>query len=133
MKEYKNTIFTRFLNYMTDKYRAPEDCKLVMADRNLQTMFKAQAMLIIMGVYGIISILVTQKGNYSSSIPRFLYFAEYIVFGFLCIIVSAKLKKINFARSTVKMIPTYFLFLYLMAFPMFILYYEKNTFIRRKR
>ena len=128
MKEYKNTIFTRFLNYMTDKYRAPEDCKLVMADRNLQTMFKAQAMLIIMGVYGIISILVTQKGNYSSSIPRFLYFAEYIVFGFLCIIVSAKLKKINFARSTVKMIPTYFLFLYLMAFPMFILYYEKNTF-----
>ena len=128
MKEYKNTIFTRFLNYMTDKYRAPEDCKLLMADRNLQTMFKAQAMLIIMGVYGIISILVTQKGNYSSSIPRFLYFAEYIVFGFLCIIVSAKLKKINFARSTVKMIPTYFLFLYLMAFPMFILYYEKNTF-----
>ena len=69
MKEYKNTIFTRFLNYMTDKYRAPEDCKLVMADRNLQTMFKAQAMLIIMGVYGLISILVTQKGNYSSSIP----------------------------------------------------------------
>ena len=128
MKEYKNNIFTRFLNYMTDKYRAPEDCKLVMADRNLQTMFKAQAMLIIMGVYGIISILVTQKGNYSSSIPRFLYFSEYIVFGFLCIIVSAKLKKINFARSTVKMIPTYFLFLYLMAFPMFILYYEKNTF-----
>ena len=128
MKEHKSNIFTRFLDYMNKKYKAPEECRLVMADRNLNTMFKAQAMLIIMGVYGLISILVTNKGNYMASIPRFLYFGEYIVFGFLCIFVSAKLKKISFARSTIKMIPTYFLFLYLMAFPMFILYYEKNTF-----
>ena len=128
MKEYKNNIFTRFLDYMNKKYRAPEECKLLMADRNLQTMLKAQIMLIIMGFYGFISILVTQKGNYYSAIPRFIYFGEYIVFGFLCIIVSAKLKKLTFARSTVKMIPTYFLFLYLMAYPMFILYYEHNTF-----
>ena len=128
MKAHKNNILTRFLDYMTKKYKAPEECKLVMADRNLNTMFKAQAMLIIMGFYGVISILVARKGDYYSSIPRFIYFGVYIVFGFLSIFVSAKLKKLNFARSTVKMIPTYFLFLYLMAYPMFTLYYEKNTF-----
>ena len=128
MKAHKNNILTRFLDYMAKKYKAPEECKLVMADRNLNTMFKAQAMLIIMGFYGVISILVARKGDYYSSIPRFIYFGVYIVFGFLSIFVSAKLKKLNFARSTVKMIPTYFLFLYLMAYPMFTLYYEKNTF-----
>ncbi len=128
MKAHKNNILTRFLDYMTKKYKAPEECKLVMADRNLNTMFKAQVMLIIMGFYGVISILVARKGDYYSSIPRFIYFGVYIVFGFLSIFVSAKLKKLNFARSTVKMIPTYFLFLYLMAYPMFTLYYEKNTF-----
>lgn len=128
MKDFKSNPFTRFLDYMNQKYRAPEECKLLMADKNLNTMLKAQVMLIIMGIYGIISILVTNKGNYLSSIPRFIYFGEYIVFGLLCIFVSGKLKKLNFARSTVKMIPTYFLFLYLMAYPMFILYYEKNTF-----
>ena len=82
MKAHKNNIFTRFYDYMAKKYKAPEECKLVMADRNLNTMFKAQTMLIIMGVYGLISILVTNKGNYMASIPRFLYFGEYIVFGF---------------------------------------------------
>ena len=128
MKAHKNNILTRFLDYMTKKYKAPEECKLVMADRNLNTMFKAQVMLIIMGFYGVISILVARKGDYYSSIPRFIYFGVYIVFGFLSIFVSAKLKKLNFARSTVKMIPTYFLFLYLMVYPMFTLYYEKNTF-----
>ena len=128
MKGHKNNIFIRFYDYMTKKYKAPEECKLLMAERNLNTMFKAQAMLIIMGIYGIISILVTQKGDYYSSIPRFIYFGVYIVFGLLCIFLSSKLKKLNFARSTIKMIPTYFLFLYLMAYPMFILFYEKNTF-----
>ena len=128
MKGHKNNIFIRFYDYMTKKYKAPEECKLLMAERNLNTMFKAQAMLIIMGIYGIISILVTQKGDYYSSIPRFIYFGVYIVFGLLCIFLSSKLKKLNFARSTIKMIPTYFLFLYLMAYPMYILFYEKNTF-----
>ena len=128
MKAHKNNIITRFLDYMNKKYKAPEECKLVMADRNLNTMFKAQTMLIIMGIYGIFSILVTQKGDYYSSIPRFIYFGVYIVFGLLCIFLSSKLKKLNFARSTIKMIPTYFLFFYLMAYPMFILYYEKDTF-----
>ena len=128
MEGHKNNIFIRFRDYMTTKYKAPEECKLLMAERNLITMVKAQVMLIIMGIYGLISILVANKGNYISSIPRFIYFGEYIVFGLLCIFSSAKLKKITFARSTVKMIPTYFLFIYLMAYPMFILYYEKNTF-----
>ena len=128
MKGHKNNIFIRFYDYMTKKYKAPEECKLLMAERNLNTMFKAQAMLIIMGIYGIISILVTHKGDYISSIPRFIYFGEYIIFGLLCIFISAKLKKLNFARSTIKMIPTYFLFLYLMVYPMFTLFYEKNTF-----
>ena len=128
MTGHKTNIFIRFRDYMTTKYKAPEECKLLMAERNLNTMVKAQVMLIIMGIYGLISILIAQKGNYYNSIPRFIYFGVYVVFGFLCIFVSAKLKKINFARSTVKMIPTYFLFMYLMAYPMFILYYEKNTF-----
>ena len=128
MKKYKNNIFKRFLEYMDKKYKAPEECRLLMAEKNLKTMLKAQTMLIIMGIYGIISILVANKGNYTSSIPRFFYFSEYIVFGFLCIFVSARLRKINFARSTIKMIPTYFLFLYLMIYPLYLLYYEKNTF-----
>ena len=81
-----------------------------------------------MGFYGVISILVAHKGYYYYSIPRFIYFGVYIVFGFLTCFVSAKLRKLNFARSTVKMIPTYFLFIYLMAYPMFILYYEKDVF-----
>ncbi len=128
MKANKTNIFTRFLDYMRKKYQAPEECKLQMADRNLNTMLKAQVMLIIMGIYGLVSILVTRKGNYYDSIPRFIYFGEYIVFGLLCIFASSKLKRLTFARSTIKMIPTYFLFLYLMAYPMFILFYEKNTF-----
>lgn len=128
MKGHKNNIFIRFYDYMTKKYKAPEECKLLMAERNLNTMFKAQVMLILLGIYGLVSILITNKGNYMSSIPRFFYFGEYIVFGILCIFASAKLKKLTFARSTIKMIPTYFLFLYLMVYPMFILFYEKNTF-----
>ncbi len=128
MKEHKNNIFSQFLDYLTRKYKAPEECKLLMAERNLNTMLKAQVMLIIMGFYGLISILITNKGNYTEFIPRFIYFGEYIVFGFLCIFISSKLKKLTFARSTIKMIPTYFLFLYLMVYPMFILFYEKNTF-----
>lgn len=128
MKGHKNNIFIRFYDYMTKKYKAPEECKLLMAERNLNTMLKAQVMLILLGIYGLVSILITNKGNYMSSIPRFIYFGEYIVFGLLCIFASAKLKKLTFARSTIKMIPTYFLFLYLMVYPMFILFYEKNTF-----
>lgn len=128
MKGHKNNIFIRFYDYMTKKYKAPEECKLLMAERNLNTMFKAQVMLILLGIYGLVSILITNKGNYMSSIPRFIYFGEYIVFGFLCIFASAKLKKLTFVRSTIKMIPTYFLFLYLMVYPMFTLFYEKNTF-----
>ena len=128
MNNRSQSIFSRMIQWMDLKYRAPEECKLQMAEKNLTTMFKAQIMLIIVGVIGLISILITEKGHYRDSIPRFIYFSEYIVFGLTCIIASAKLKKVNFARSTIKMIPTYFLFIYLMAYPMFILFYEKNTF-----
>ena len=61
MKAHKNNILTRFLDYMTKKYKAPEECKLVMADRNLNTMFKAQVMLIIMGFYGVFRFLSQEK------------------------------------------------------------------------
>ena len=128
MKEHSQSIFSKAYAFLEKKYKAPEECKLLMAEKNLSTMFKAQAMLIIMGIYGIITILVTHKGEYQAYIPRFLYFAEYIVFGIFCILMAAKLKKVNFARSRIKMIPTYFLFIYLMVHPMYILYYEKNTF-----
>ena len=128
MKKKQNNIITRFLEYVNKKYKAPEECKLEMADKNLLTMHKAQFMLIILGIIGIISILITQKGNYIASIPRFIYFGIYIVFGVICVLSAVRLRRINFSRSTVKMIPTYFLFTYLMFFPMFILFYEKNTF-----
>ncbi len=128
MKRNKENLYRKIINFFEKKYKAPEECKLILAERNLVTMFKAQAMLITLGFFGLISLLITQKGNYSASIPRFIYFGEYIVFGIVCIIASAKLKKINFARSFIKMIPTYFLFFYLMVYPMFILFYEKNTF-----
>jgi len=128
MKRNKESLYRKIINFFEKKYKAPEECKLILAERNLVTMFKAQAMLITLGFFGLISLLITQKGNYSASIPRFIYFGEYIVFGIVCIIASAKLKKINFARSFIKMIPTYFLFFYLMVYPMFILFYEKNTF-----
>lgn len=128
MKRNKESLYRKIINFFEKKYKAPEECKLILAERNLVTMFKAQAMLITLGFFGLISLLITQKGNYSASIPRFIYFGEYIVFGIVCIIASEKLKKINFARSFIKMIPTYFLFFYLMVYPMFILFYEKNTF-----
>ncbi len=128
MKEYKNNVFRRFADYLVKKYKAPEECKLVLADKNLYTMVKAQIMLIIMAVTGIISIFIVHKNDYYSYLSRFIYFGIYIVFGILCILTSNKLKKLNFTSSFQKMIPTYFLFIYLMAFPMYILYYEHNTF-----
>lgn len=128
MKDRSQNLFTRFINYLDEKYKAPEDCKLAMADKNLVTMVKAQTMLIIMGIIGLICILIIHKGDYYNYIPRFIYFIIYIVFGILCIVVSNKLRKLNFTRSRVKMIPTYFLFIYLMIFPMFILFYEEDTF-----
>ena len=128
MKNGGNSLFNRIIKYLDDKYKAPEECKLQMAEKNLATMPKAQIMLIIMGLIGLVIILVNHKGNYIAYIPRFIYFGVYIVFGLLCIFASAKLKKLTFTRSLIKMIPTYFLFIYLMAFPMFILLYEENTF-----
>ena len=128
MKNPANSLLNRFINYLQDKYKAPEECMLMMADKNLTTMLKAQTMLIIMGVIGIIIILLVHKGNYLPYIPRFIYFGIYIIFGLICIFTSIKLKRISFTRSFIKMIPTYFLFVYLMAFPMYILYFEENTF-----
>ena len=128
MKDESNNPIARFFRMIEKKYKAPEECKLIMADKNLSTMLKAQIMLIIMGLTGIICLLFLHRGEYLEYIPRFIYFSVYIVFGILCIIISARLKKITFTRSIIKMLPTYFLFSYLMAFPMFILYYEKNTF-----
>ena len=113
MKDRSPTLFSRLIRKLEDKYRAPEECKLVMADKNLITMWKAQTMLIIMGVIGIICILILHKGEYLNYLPRFIYFLTYIVFGIICIVSAARLRKLNFTRSTVKMIPTYFLFVYL--------------------
>ena len=128
MKTYKENIFKKFLKWMDVKYRAPEDCKLQMAERNLNTMIRVQPLLIALGLYGVIILLVKFKGNYLAALPRFVYFSEYIVFGIACILLSIKLKRNTFARSSIKMIPTYILFMYLMGFPLFLLFHEKNTF-----
>lgn len=128
MKEYKDNIIKKILNWLDRKYRAPEDCKLQMAERNLTTMIRVQPLLIALGIYGVIILLIKFKGNYTEAIPRFIYFGEYIVLGIVCILASIKLKRITFVRSTIKMIPTYLLFTYLMGFPIFLLYCEKNTF-----
>ena len=96
MKEYKNNVFRRFADYLVKKYKAPEECKLVLADKNLYTMVKAQIMLIIMAVTGIISIFIVHKNDYYSYLSRFIYFGIYIVFGILCILTSNKLKKAQF-------------------------------------
>ena len=128
MKAQKKNIFKQFLNWLEKKYKAPEDCKLLMAERNLSTMIRVQPLLIALGLYGVIILLAKFKGNYYAAIPRFIYFGEYIVLGFLCIFLSVKLKKNTFARSVIKMIPTYLLFSYLMGFPLFLMYVENNTF-----
>ena len=128
MKPQKENIIKKTLKWFEQKYKAPEECKLQMAERNLSTMIRVQPLLIALGVYGVLSILIKFKGNYFQALPRFIYFSEYIILGIVCILLSIKLKKINFARSTIKMIPTYLLFAYLMGFPLFILYYEKSTF-----
>ena len=128
MKIYNGNIFKKILKWLDTKYKAPEDCKLQMAERNLKTMINVQPLLIALGIYGVTILLVKFKGNYTAAIPRFIYFGEYIVFGITCILLSIKLRKNEFARSTIKMIPTYLLFLYLMGFPLFLLYFEKNTF-----
>ena len=128
MKAQKKNIFKQFLNWLEKKYKAPEDCKLLMAERNLSTMIRVQPLLIALGLYGVIILLAKFKGNYLAAIPRFIYFGEYIVLGFLCIFLSVKLKKNTFTRSVIKMIPTYILFSYLMGFPLFLMYVENNTF-----
>lgn len=127
MKGRKRTVFSSLFNWLEQKYRAPEDCKLVMADRNLNTMIKVQPFLIALGVYGVFIILLKNSKNLIPAIPRLFYFGEYIVFGLLCILFSVRLKKKAFLRSSIKMLPTYFLFLYLMAFPVYILLKEQNT------
>ncbi len=128
MKSYKQNIIKKFLNWLEKKYKAPEDCKLQMAERNLNTMIRVQPLLIALGVYGYTLLLVRFNGNYIAALPRFLYFGEYIILGIVCILLSIKLKKRTFARSCIKMIPTYLLFAYLMGLPLFLLYSEKNTF-----
>ncbi len=126
MKGRKNTKFYTFFNWLEKKYKAPEECKLEMADKNLNTMITVQPLLIALGIYGILIVLFKNTGDFISSIPRLVYFGEYIVFGIACIIISIKFKKLSLANSTIKMLPTYFLFLYLMSFPIFILFYEKD-------
>ena len=128
MKDRSQSLITRLIKHLEDKYKAPEDCKLMMADKNLVTMVKAQTMLIIMGIIGIICILIVHKGDYLPYVQRFIYFGIYIVLGVFSIFISIKLRKVNFTRARIKMIPTYFLFTYLMAFPLYILYFEKDLF-----
>ena len=83
MKGRKRTVFSSLFNWLEQKYRAPEDCKLVMADRNLNTMIKVQPFLIALGVYGVFVILLKNSENLIPAIPRLFYFGEYIVFGLL--------------------------------------------------
>ena len=128
MKSYKQNIIKKFLNWLEKKYKAPEDCKLQMAERNLNTMIRVQPILIALGVYGYTLLLVRFNGNYIAALPRFIYFGEYIILGIVCILLSIKLKKRTFARSSIKMIHTYLLFAYLMGLPLYLLYSEKNTF-----
>ena len=128
MNRNKQSIYSKFFSYLEKKYKAPEECKLLMAEANLNTMIKVQPLLIVLGVIGMISILINYKGHYSDCIPRFIYFGIYIVFGIILLLISLRLKKINFTRPFIKMIPTYFLLLYLNTFSMYILFYEKNTF-----
>ncbi|MBO4628338.1 MAG: serine/threonine-protein phosphatase [Treponema sp.] len=128
MKRNKQSLYRKLFNYLEKKYNAPEECKLLMAEANLDTMIKVQPLLIVLGIIGLISILIKCKGHYSNYIPRFIYFGTYIIFGILIFIISLRLKKISFTRPFIKMIPTYFLLLYLCTFSMYILFYEKNTF-----
>ena len=128
MSEGKTNFFIRFYEFLNSKYKAPEDCKLSMADENLNTMMIAQPPLLLIGIVGLILVLIQFSGNYIDAIPRIIYFSIYLVFGSLCIYLSLRLKKINFTRSNVKMIPTYILFTYLMTFPMYIYFYEHDLF-----
>ena len=93
MKGYKQNIIKIFLNWLNKKYSAPEDCKLQMAERNLNTMIRVQPILIALGIYGYTLLFIKFKGNYIDAIPRFIYFGEYIVLGILCILLSLKLRK----------------------------------------
>ena len=77
MKIYNGNIFKKFLKWLDTKYKAPEDCKLQMAERNLKTMINVQPLLIALGIYGVTILLVKFKGNYTAAIPRFIYFGEY--------------------------------------------------------
>ena len=126
MKEGKFRFITQFFNWLDKKYKAPEDCKLFLAEQNLNTMIPAQIPLISLGFFGLIFLLINSRDNYLAVIPRFIYFGIYIVFGILCIYLSLKLKKVTFTSSRIKMIPTYILFTYLMLFPMYTFFYEKN-------
>ncbi len=126
MKEGKFRFIAQFFNWLDKKYKAPEDCKLFLAEQNLNTMIPAQIPLISLGIFGLIFLLINSRDNYFSAIPRFVYFGIYIVFGLLCIYLSLKLKKVTFTSSRIKMIPTYILFTYLMLFPMYTFFYEKN-------
>ena len=97
MKAHKENFIKKILKWFDMKYKAPEECKLQMAERNLSTMIRVQPLLIALGVYGVISILVKFRGNYLQALPRFIYFSEYIILGIACILLAIKLKKINFA------------------------------------
>lgn len=114
------------LHWLEEKYKAPEDCRLSLAEKNLNSMLVAQPMLIIMGIIGIVLLLIKGRGAYSLFITRFIYFSTYIILGALCIYISLKLKKMNFIRATKKMMPTYALFFYLMLFPLYLFFYEDN-------
>ncbi len=126
MKEHKKTFFYTLFRWFEKKYKAPEECKLVMAEQNLNTMITVQPLLIALGLYGVIVVFFKNKGSFITALPRLIYFGEYIIFGLLSIFISLKLRRQSLTNSTIKMLPTYFLFVYLMLFPIFILFYEKD-------
>ena len=63
MKIYNGNIFKKILKWLDTKYKAPEDCKLQMAERNLKTMINVQPLLIALGIYGVTILLVKFKGQ----------------------------------------------------------------------
>jgi len=126
MGKKAENFFTKIINNLISKYRTPEECKIVLAEANLKKMLLAQTLLIIIGLFGEVFLLFYYHGNYCKAIERFIYFGVYLFMGGICIFISLKLQKINFTRSLYKMIPTYLLFAYLLLFPIYLFFCEKD-------
>ena len=126
MKETRQNIFDALSQWYDSKFKAPEDCKLSMAEANLNSMMVALPLLITLGVFGVTFLLIKTYGNYSESYARFIYYGAHSILGLVTLLISIKFRKETFLRASIKMIPTHFLFGYLMIFPLYLFFYEKN-------